>query len=118
MNYNDEFYSRAHELIAAGRFIDQKGWVAATSGNFSARLPDGTIALTLSGKHKGQLDPEDLMLVDINTQALDGKKSSEEAQLHTRLYQLFPEANALFHPHSINAKLVSKLFTQSIVLNY
>ena len=51
-------------LIAAGRRIDQKGWVPATSGNFSARLPDGRIVITVSGRHKGMFTPEDLMLVN------------------------------------------------------
>ena len=55
MNDNDVFLDAAQQLIAAGRFIDSKGWVPATSGNFSVRLPDGTIAITVSGKHKGQL---------------------------------------------------------------
>ncbi len=116
MNYSNEFYRLAQELIAAGRFIDQKGWVPATSGNFSARLLDGTIALTVSGKHKGQLNPEDLMLVDINAHALDGKKPSAEVLLHTRLYQRFPGVNAVLHPHSMSATLVSKLFTQALIL--
>ena len=37
MTYSKEFLHLADELIEAGRFIDSKGWVPATSGNFSAR---------------------------------------------------------------------------------
>jgi ribulose-5-phosphate 4-epimerase/fuculose-1-phosphate aldolase len=71
----DEFYSKADELIAAGRFIDSKGWVPATSGNFSARLSDGNIAITVSGRHKGQLQCDDIMLIDTDGLSLDGKKT-------------------------------------------
>ncbi|MDP1970362.1 MAG: methylthioribulose-1-phosphate dehydratase, partial [Methylobacter sp.] len=39
MTYTEDFLKLAHQLIDAGRFIDSKGWVPATSGNFSARLP-------------------------------------------------------------------------------
>ena len=114
--YNDEFYSKADELIAAGRFIDSKGWVPATSGNFSARLSDGKIAITVSGKHKGCLQRDDIMLIDSNGIALDGKKPSAETLLHTALYQRFPEVQAVLHPHSSNATLAARLFKDEIIL--
>ena len=34
MNDNDAFINAAQQLIEAGHFIDSKGWVPATSGNF------------------------------------------------------------------------------------
>jgi len=113
---SDEFYCKADELIAAGRLIDSKGWVPATSGNFSARLADGTIAITVSGRHKGQLQRDDIMLIDADGNALDGKKPSAETLLHTALYQRYPDVHAVLHPHSINATLAAKLFASEIVL--
>lgn len=106
----DEFYSKADELIAAGRFIDSKGWVPATSGNFSALLGDGNIAITVSGRHKGCLQRDDIMLIDKTGRALDGKKPSAETLLHTALYRRFPQIGAVLHPHSINATLAARLF--------
>jgi len=115
----DEFYSKADELIAAGRFIDSKGWVPATSGNFSARLSDGNIAITVSGRHKGCLQRDDIMLIDSGGQSLDGKKPSAETLLHTALYQRYPAVHSVLHPHSINATLTARLFQNQIVLeNY
>jgi methylthioribulose-1-phosphate dehydratase len=90
--------------------------VPATSGNFSARLSDGTIAVTVSGKHKGHLQLDDIMLVDAEGQSLDGKKPSAETLLHTSIYRRFPEARAVLHPHSVNATLASRIFGQEIVL--
>jgi len=116
MNDDPTFLNAAQQLIDAGRFIDSKGWVPATSGNFSARLPDGTIAITVSGKHKGHLQTDDIMLIDSDGNSLDGKKPSAETRLHTSLYQRFPDAQSVLHPHSINATLVSKLFDKEIVL--
>lgn len=112
----DEFFSKADELIAAGRFIDAKGWVPATSGNFSARLSDGNIAITVSGRHKGQLTRDDIMLIDVDGRSLDGKKPSAETLLHTSLYQRYPQVQAVLHPHSINATLAARLFKHEIVL--
>jgi methylthioribulose-1-phosphate dehydratase len=119
MTDNPEFLTKAAELIDAGRFIDRKGWVPATSGNFSARLSDGTIAITVSGKHKGHLQLNDIMRVGADGRPLDGKKPSAETMLHTSLYRRFPDAQAVLHPHSLNATLVSRLFGNTLVLeNY
>jgi methylthioribulose-1-phosphate dehydratase len=116
MDYSQDFINAATALCEAGRFIDSKGWVPATSGNFSARLSDGTIAITTSGKHKGHLLIDDIMLIDADARALDGKRPSAETGLHTALYQRYPEVNAILHPHSINSILVSRLFGKCIVL--
>jgi methylthioribulose-1-phosphate dehydratase len=117
--YSDEFYSKADELIVAGRFIDSKGWVPATSGNFSARLSDGNIAITVSGRHKGCLQRDDIMLINNSGVSLDGKKPSAETLLHTSLYQRFPEVQAVLHPHSSNATLAAVLWKDELVLeNY
>jgi methylthioribulose-1-phosphate dehydratase len=119
MKYSEAFLNAAADLCEAGRFIDGKGWVPATSGNFSIRLPDGTIAITVSGKHKGRLQIEDIMLIDTETNSLDGKKPSAETLLHTSLYARFPSINCVLHPHALNAVLVSRVFGSGIVLeNY
>lgn len=115
----DEFFRKADQLIAAGRFIDSKGWVPATSGNFSAKLSDGNIAITVSGRHKGRLQADDIMLIDSKGQSLDGQKPSAETLLHTSIYQRFPDVQAVLHPHSVNATLTARLFQTEIVLeNY
>lgn len=116
MTYNQDFLNLANQLVDAGRFIDSKGWVPATSGNFSARLPDGRIAITVSGKHKGHLQLDDIMLIDADGHALDGKKPSAETLLHTALYRRFPDVQSVLHPHSLNTTLVSRLFKTEIVL--
>lgn len=119
MHNSQDYKTAAIALCNAGRFIDSKGWVPATSGNFSARLPDGTIAITTSGKHKGHLQIEDIMLIDADAKSLDGKKPSAETLLHTSLYKRFPDIHAILHPHSINAIVVSRLLGNRIVLeNY
>lgn len=119
MTYEQEFFSLTDQLLEAARIIDSKGWVPATSGNFSARLNDGNIAITVSGKHKGRLQPGDIMLIDADGNALDGKTPSAETVLHTELYKRFPDIRCVLHPHSLNATLISKIFPEACVLeNY
>lgn len=118
MTYSKDFFNLADQLIVAGKFIDSKGWVPATSGNLSARLPDGTIAITVSGKHKGHLQVDDIMLIDEEGNSLDGKKPSAETLLHVALYKRFPDIQCVLHPHSLNATLVSKIFKVACVLEH
>lgn len=116
MSDDAQFADLAQQLIDAGRFIDSKGWVPATSGNFSARLDEKRIAITVSGKHKGRLMLDDIMLIDMDGNTLDGKKPSAETLLHTALYRRYHDVNAVLHPHSINATLAARLFSDEIVL--
>jgi methylthioribulose-1-phosphate dehydratase len=115
----DNFNTLAQQLVDAGRFIDQRGWVPATSGNFSARLPDGRIAITVSGRHKGRLTVEDIMPIDAEGQSLDGRRASAETLLHTAIYRRYPHIHAVLHPHSPGATLLSRLQRGTLVLeNY
>lgn len=112
----NDFTQRAHEIIEAGRSLYQMGLVPATSGNFSARLADGTIAITVSGRHKGKLTEADIMLVDSDGNPLDARQPSAETGLHTQIYRHFPEAGAILHPHSMNAVLLSQRYPDFVLL--
>ncbi len=107
---------KIESIIYAGKFLDSKGWVPATSGNISVRIDDRTIAITVSGKHKGRLKREDIMLVDIEGKPLEDKRPSAETLLHVLIYRKFPEVNAVVHTHSPNATLISRLFKNSVRL--
>jgi len=98
------------DLAAVGAAFHACGWAPATSGNFSARLGDGRIAITASGRHKGRLAPEDIMTVDAEGRSLDGGKPSAETGLHVQLYRLFPEVGAVLHTHSPGGVALSRAF--------
>ena len=112
----NEFKQRAQELIEAGHHLFQLGLVPATSGNFSARLSDGTVAITVSGSHKGRLVEEDIMLVDMEGNSLDERRPSAETLLHLQIYKRYEYANVILHPHSVNATLLSRLCDESVIL--
>jgi methylthioribulose-1-phosphate dehydratase len=113
----NEFEQRAAELIETGRRLYQLGMVPATSGNFSARLADGRIAITVSGSHKGRLTFDDIMVIDAAGRSLDDRRSSAETGLHLQIYRRFPDAAAVLHPHSVNATLLSRRRHEHLVLS-
>jgi methylthioribulose-1-phosphate dehydratase len=96
-------------LIEAGRELHGRGWVPATSGNFSARLSDTEIALTVSGRHKGRLDASGIMRADLDGHPVGtAQKPSAETLLHTQLYRRYPGVGVVLHVHSVNATLISR----------
>lgn len=112
---SDEFLQRATELVEAGQALYRMGMVPATSGNFSAKLSDGTLAVTVSGRHKGKLTTGDIMRVDAEGRSLDGRRPSAETLLHVQIYKR-SNARAVLHPHSVNATLLSKHTNGHLVL--
>jgi len=93
------FERAQNDIMRAGRLLDARGWAPATGGNLSARLDDDSVAITVSGVHKGHLQPEDVMRVDRRGQALDGKKPSAETLLHTGFYNIRGDVGAIVHSH-------------------
>nr|VFJ93562.1 MAG: methylthioribulose-1-phosphate dehydratase [Candidatus Kentron sp. LFY] len=106
----------ADSLIEAGRLLYRQGMVPATSGNLSARLPDGRLLITVSGRHKGKLTRDDLLITDARGNSLDNRTPSAETQLHVQAYRRLPEINSVLHHHSANATLVSELHQGTLLL--
>lgn len=111
-----DFSLKATEIIEAGRFLNERGWVPATSSNFSARLEDDSIAITASGYHKGALSRKAILRVDMAGKPLDNdRRPSAETLLHTALYQRFADVGAVLHTHSVNATVLSRISEGQLV---
>lgn len=95
-------------ITAIGGRLDARGLAAATSGNYSARLADGRIAITVSGRHKGRLGAKDVMVVDGRGSPLEDQRPSAETVLHTLLYRLYPHVNGVLHVHSVASTTLSR----------
>jgi methylthioribulose-1-phosphate dehydratase len=101
-----DFARAATAIIEAGRVAAARGWVPATSGNFSARIDGRSFAVTRTGVDKGALIDADLLAQPIDAPLLKG--SSAEAALHLRLYRDAPETGAIFHVHSPAASVIGR----------
>jgi methylthioribulose-1-phosphate dehydratase len=106
-------------IVSAGRRMDARGWVPATAGNISVRLAADRIAITRSGGHKGFLDAGHVMQVDMHGRALKpGMRPSAETLLHCQIYNLFPEADAVLHGHSVAATVLSMADPQARAIRF
>ena len=79
--------------------------IPLTMGNFSLRDKEtGYICITPSGMDYSLLQPEDIVVVDINGTIIDGnRKPSIEIQLHCRTYAKRTDIFGICHTHSTYA---------------
>jgi methylthioribulose-1-phosphate dehydratase len=96
-----DFDRLATALAATGRRLYQLGLSPATSSNYSVRLDAGHCAITRSGRDKGLLTADDIMVVTLDGKPVDGGKPSAETALHTQLYRRFAHTGAVLHTHSL-----------------
>jgi methylthioribulose-1-phosphate dehydratase len=113
---NSNFNDIADAIIAAGKTVYANGWVPATSGNFSCRYSDDAIAITVSGQHKGKLDRDGLMIVNMKGVSECSRRSSAETGLHLALYKRYDWAGCVLHVHSLSTIVLSRLCADSIRL--
>lgn len=93
----------------AKRLIDS-GLVTGTSGNVSARTPEGDVLMTPSGIDYEELEPGDVVLVDANGEILEGSLGpSTETPMHTGIYRARTDVGAVVHTHSIYATTLACL---------
>jgi methylthioribulose-1-phosphate dehydratase len=111
------FEQCADTIADAARELSMLGWTPATSSNFSMRVDADHAAITVSGRHKGRLGRDDIMLIDLDGHAVgsDARPSAETA-LHVQIYRRWPQMGAVLHTHSRTQSVASRLFASDGVI--
>ncbi len=87
-------------VLRFGRMLHQCGYVAATDGNLSMRLDHNSILSTPTCMSKGMMQPEDLVVVDMDGAKISGRRNvSSEIAMHLLIYRLRPDVNGIVHAH-------------------
>lgn len=99
------------QLVEVARKAYDTGLVTGTSGNMSVRDPDsGHILITPSGVEYHAMTPDQMVLVDVNGHVVEGKLvPSSETPMHTAVYRMRPDVQAVVHTHSRFATVFSCL---------
>ena len=88
------------DMVRAGRLMFERGWIAASDGNLSMRLPTGEILATPSGVCKGSLQEEDLILCDLDGNKTGGwRQPTSELDMHLTVYRNREDVQAVVHAH-------------------
>jgi L-fuculose-phosphate aldolase len=87
-------------IVRFGKTLYERGFIAATDGNISVRLPGDRVMITPTCMCKGTMSPEDLVVVDMNGHKLEGERNvSSEVAMHLLVYRLRRDVNGIVHAH-------------------
>lgn len=98
MSSNHDILRR--EICEIGRKLHQSGFVAGCDGNITVRVGTDLVLGTPTSLCKGMMQPEDLVLVDMNGERLNGSRHpSSELGMHLLFYRMRPDVRAVVHAH-------------------
>lgn len=94
----------AHHIVSVCHRLYEKGFVAATDGNVSARLTSERILTTPTGLNKGKITIHDLVEVTLDgvSQSFNFRASTETG-MHLFIYQQREDVHAVVHAHPVYA---------------
>lgn len=101
-----EYKERIYKYIQLGC---EDGLIRLSAGNFSLRINDDLVAITPSGILYRSMKVEDISIVDLNGNQVDGPVPSSETPMHTAIYRNIPRVKSICHTHSIYAMVFAQL---------
>jgi L-fuculose-phosphate aldolase len=88
------------EVCRFGRMLHGRGYVAGTDGNISVRLSHDLVLCTPTSLCKGMMEPEDLVIVDLEGHQRNGARHpSSELAMHLLFYCMRQDIRAVVHAH-------------------
>ena len=93
------------QVYEANMELPKRGLITYTWGNVSGiDRESGIFAIKPSGVEYDDLTPDDMVLVDIEGNVVEGKyKPSSDTATHVELYKKYPSIGGVVHTHSTHA---------------
>ncbi len=99
MDLREKLAPARKRISEAMLHIYNRGLTTAAGGNISELLEEG-ILITASGRHKGMIGEENVLLIDPSGKVLLGSgKPSVEWRLHKEIYLSRKDVRAVIHAH-------------------
>ena len=96
------------QVAEAARKMAELGLVSGTSGNVSARLPDGLMAITPMDKSYEGMSADDIVVVDGELNSFEGDlMPSSESLLHAAIYDARADVGGIVHTHAVYSSAVA-----------
>jgi L-fuculose-phosphate aldolase len=93
-------YEMRLEMCRVGKLLHNSGFVAGCDGNISVRLERNVVLSTPTSVCKGMMEPQDLVLVNMEGGLLDGTRNvSSEIAMHLLFYRMRDDVRAVVHAH-------------------
>jgi L-fuculose-phosphate aldolase len=94
------------QICAAAKELLEKGLVEGTSGNISARMEDGNIAVTPSSLDYKLMQVEDIVIVNPAGDVVSGERGpTSEKYLHIAVQAAYEDFAVCIHSHAVHATM-------------
>ncbi|MBI9046473.1 MAG: class II aldolase/adducin family protein [Anaerolineaceae bacterium] len=114
MNSMENEQQLREDICEVCKMMYSRGLIVGPSGNASAKLDDNHILLTPGGLLKFKMDPDQLIIVDMDgnkvgpgTEANQDLKPTSELSMHLEIYRQRPDIKAITHAHPSNVVALS-----------
>lgn len=88
------------EICRISAMLSAKGLISGKDGNISIRIAEDEMLVTPSGVCKAFLEPQMILRQRFDGTVVEGDlRSTREAGMHSRLYELKPGIQAIVHSH-------------------
>jgi len=112
------------KLADVCRLLYDRNLTVSAGGNMSLRLNEKEFIITPSGRNKGMLRSDEMVLMNINGKVLSGGKPSMEKKFHIALFNADPDTASIIHCHPLyctaltlrGEKIKSALTPEGIIL--
>ena len=91
------------QICILAKSLFDRGLTHGSTGNISARTPDGGLLVSPTGSSFGRLDPARLSRFNAQGLHCDGDKPTKEMPLHSAFYDTRSQAGAVVHLHCCHA---------------
>jgi ribulose-5-phosphate 4-epimerase/fuculose-1-phosphate aldolase len=88
------------EICRVGASLYARGYVHASAGNISVKLPDGSFLITPTDACLGNLLASELAHVSAEGEQLSGARASKTLALHRSIYDASSQAHCVIHTHA------------------
>jgi ribulose-5-phosphate 4-epimerase/fuculose-1-phosphate aldolase len=97
------------QICELAKSMFDRGLTGGSTGNISARTPDGGLLVSPTGTSFGRLDPARLSRFSDTGRLIDGDPPTKEMPLHAAFYDTRSTAGAVVHLHACHSVALSML---------
>jgi len=96
------------KIVEVMKYLDEKGLNHGRSGNVSVRVGEDRLLITPSGVVKSEMTPEDILLVSMDGEVLEGARPpTVEMPMHLAIYRNYPYVGAVIHAHGLYTSVLA-----------
>ena len=100
MREMERYQKVREEICEVCHLLYDRGYVVSNDGNVSVRVEPDKVLITPSGVGKGRMEPDMLVLCDLEGNILDGDRyPSSESKMHLMLYRERSDVMSVVHAH-------------------